>query len=59
MTLLTIARIFARNESGAINAEWLLPTAAVIGLGLSLLTSVSGASADISQAAPSSTAIYR
>ena len=32
---------FARNESGAVTADWVVLTAAVIGLGIAVLAAVS------------------
>ncbi|MGJ8586035.1 MAG: Flp family type IVb pilin [Marinosulfonomonas sp.] len=42
MTLLNIAKNFARDEDGAVTVDWVVLTAAIVGLGIAVLTSVSG-----------------
>lgn len=42
MKLLNIAKNFARDEDGAVTVDWVVLTAAIVGLGIAVLTSVSG-----------------
>ncbi|MCB1398029.1 MAG: hypothetical protein KDJ98_19090 [Rhodobacteraceae bacterium] len=54
MTLVSLIKTFAADESGAVTVDWVVLTAAIVGLGLAVVTSVrSGVSAlgtDISNA---------
>ncbi len=36
-------KTFMRDEDGAVTVEWVVLTAAIVGLGIAVLTSVSGA----------------
>ena len=35
-------KIFKRDEDGAVTVDWVVLTAAIVGLGIAVLTSVSG-----------------
>ena len=37
---------FARDEDGAVTVDWVVLTAAIVGLGVAVLTTVGGATAD-------------
>lgn len=40
MTFLNQIKTFAANESGAVTVDWVVLTAAIVGLGLAVVTSV-------------------
>ncbi len=40
MTFLNKIKTFAANESGAVTVDWVVLTAAIVGLGLAVITSV-------------------
>ena len=40
MTFLNTIKAFAANESGAVTVDWVVLTAAIVGLGLAVITSV-------------------
>ena len=42
MKLFKIAQNFKRDEDGAVTVDWVVLTAAIVGLGIAVLTSVSG-----------------
>lgn len=42
MTFLKLAKKFQRDENGAVTVDWVVLTAAVVGLGVAVLTVVSG-----------------
>ena len=42
MTIFSNLKAFAANESGAVTVDWVVLTAAIVGLGIAVLTSVSG-----------------
>ncbi len=42
MKLFKFAKSFARDEDGAVTVDWVVLTAAIVGLGIAVLTSVSG-----------------
>ena len=42
MKLLKLAQNFKRDEDGAVTVDWVVLTAAIVGLGIAVLTSVSG-----------------
>ncbi len=42
MKLFKIAKNFKRDEDGAVTVDWVVLTAAIVGLGLAVLSSVSG-----------------
>ena len=42
MKLFKLANTFCRDEDGAVTVDWVVLTAAIVGLGIAVLTSVSG-----------------
>jgi len=42
MKLFKLAKNFKNDESGAVTVDWVVLTAAIVGLGIAVLTSVSG-----------------
>ena len=42
MKLFKLAKNFKRDEDGAVTVDWVVLTAAIVGLGIAVLTSVSG-----------------
>jgi Flp pilus assembly pilin Flp len=42
MKLVSFAKNFKRDEDGAVTVDWVVLTAAIVGLGIAVLTSVSG-----------------
>jgi len=42
MKLLNIFKTFRNDESGAVTVDWVVLTAAIVGLGLAVMTTVSG-----------------
>jgi len=42
MKLVNFFRNFRKDESGAVTVDWVVLTAAIVGLGIAVLTSVSG-----------------
>ena len=42
MKLFKLAKTFCRDEDGAVTVDWVVLTAAIVGLGIAVLTSVSG-----------------
>jgi Flp pilus assembly pilin Flp len=42
MKLLNIFKTFKNDESGAVTVDWVVLTAAIVGLGLVVMTTVSG-----------------
>lgn len=42
MNFLKLAKKFQRDENGAVTVDWVVLTAAVVGLGVAVLTVVSG-----------------
>ena len=40
---------FLKDESGAVTVDWVVLTAAIVGLGIAVLTSVGGATTDVSE----------
>ena len=42
MKLYQLAQHFCRDEDGAVTVDWVVLTAAIVGLGIAVLTSVSG-----------------
>ncbi len=42
MKLIKFTKNFARDEDGAVTVDWVVLTAAIVGLGIAVLTSVSG-----------------
>lgn len=54
MKLFKFAKTFAKDESGAVTVDWVVLTAALVGIALALVTTIQGglttASTDISNA---------
>jgi len=42
MKIFNIIKNFSRDEDGAVTVDWVVLTAAIVGLGIAVLTSVSG-----------------
>ena len=42
MKLFNLIKTFGRDEDGAVTVDWVVLTAAIVGLGIAVLTSVSG-----------------
>ena len=42
MKLFKLAQNFKRDDDGAVTVDWVVLTAAIVGLGIAVLTSVSG-----------------
>jgi len=42
MKLVNLFKTFHNDESGAVTVDWVVLTAAIVGLGIAVLTSVSG-----------------
>jgi len=42
MKLFKLAKTFCHDEDGAVTVDWVVLTAAIVGLGIAVLTSVSG-----------------
>ncbi len=49
MKLIQLAKTFARDEDGAVTVDWVVLTAAIVGLGIAVLTSVSGGTTSLAQ----------
>jgi hypothetical protein len=47
MTLLNILKSFACDEAGAVTVDWVVLTAAIVGLGLIVMNSVGAGIADL------------
>ena len=48
MTLNTMIKNFAADESGAVTVDWVVLTAAIVGLGIAVMASVSDGLKDLS-----------
>ena len=48
MTLNKFAKAFLADESGAVTVDWVVLTAAIVGLGIAVMASVSGGLQDLS-----------
>ena len=42
MTLVNLFKTFANDEAGAVTVDWVVLTAAIVGLGIVVMTSVGG-----------------
>ena len=42
MKLFKLAKTFSKDEDGAVTVDWVVLTAAIVGLGVAVLTAVSG-----------------
>nr|WP_321508280.1 pilus assembly protein [uncultured Celeribacter sp.] len=49
MKLFNLAKTFARDEDGAVTVDWVVLTAAVVGLGIAVLSTVSDATKTLGQ----------
>ena len=49
MKILRLIRRFDREEAGAVTVDWVVLTAAIVGLGIAVLTTVGGATDDYGQ----------
>jgi len=47
MKLFKLAKTFKNDESGAVTVDWVVLTAAIVGLGIAVLMSVSGSTTDL------------
>ena len=47
MTVLNQIKAFAANESGAVTVDWVVLTAAIVGLGIAVVTSVRSGVGDL------------
>ena len=45
--MLNFIKTFRADEDGAVTVDWVVLTAAIVGLGIAVLTSVSGSATDI------------
>ena len=50
MKLFKFAKNFARNEDGAVTVDWVVLTAAIVGLGVAVMTQVGGGVMDLGDA---------
>ena len=50
MKLLNIFKAFKNDESGAVTVDWVVLTAAIVGLGMVVMTTVGGGIEDLSTA---------
>ncbi len=48
--MLNFIKNFRRDEDGAVTVDWVVLTAAIVGLGIAVLTSVSGGTTTLSDA---------
>ncbi len=46
MKLITLLKTFQRDEDGAVTVDWVVLTAAIVGLGIAVLTTVGDATDD-------------
>ena len=49
MKLFKLAKTFCRDEDGAVTVDWVVLTAAIVGLGIATLAAVSSGVQDLSQ----------
>ena len=49
MTLMSFFKSFAHDESGAVTVDWVVLTAAIVGLGIVVMTTVGGGITTLSQ----------
>lgn len=47
MKLFKLVNNFARDEDGAVTVDWVVLTAAIVGLGIAVLASVGGSTAEL------------
>ncbi|MFD0980237.1 Flp family type IVb pilin [Tropicimonas aquimaris] len=48
MKLFTLIKTFRNDEDGAVTVDWVVLTAAIVGLGIAVLAAVSGGVSDLS-----------
>ena len=48
--MLNFFKNFRRDEDGAVTVDWVVLTAAIVGLGIAILTTVSGGVGDLADA---------
>ena len=48
MKLIKLAMNFKRDEDGAVTVDWVVLTAAIVGLGIAVMLSVGGSTSDLS-----------
>ena len=48
MKLFKLAMSFKRDEDGAVTVDWVVLTAAIVGLGIAVMLSVGGSTSDLS-----------
>ena len=48
MNFFTFAKTFHNDEDGAVTVDWVVLTAAIVGLGIAVMTSVGGGTKDLS-----------
>lgn len=49
MKLIQLTKTFCREEDGAVTVDWVVLTAAIVGLGIAVLTSVSGGTTSLAE----------
>lgn len=54
MNLIKLAKKFHADEDGAVTVDWVVLTAAIVGLGIAVLTSVSGGTTSLADKISSS-----
>lgn len=47
MNMLKFVKLFAKDEDGAVTVDWVVLTGAIVGLGIAVLTTVSGGTTDL------------
>ena len=50
MKLINLMKTFQNDEDGAVTVDWVVLTAAIVGLGIAVLTTVGGATSDYADA---------
>ena len=54
MNFMNIVKRFKKDEDGAVTVDWVVLTAAIVGLGIAVLTSVSGGTTSLADKVSSS-----
>jgi len=49
MKFVNLIKTFSRDEDGAVTVDWVVLTAAIVGLGIAVLTSVSGGTTSLAE----------
>ena len=47
MKMLKFVKLFAKDEDGAVTVDWVVLTGAIVGLGIAVLSTVSGGATDL------------